>query len=263
MLAEWFTYFSTQCAPQARELGYLRESIGIRSRYRRCKNAWQPHLRNSQSVILESLEACDGMHTALILGSGLLLDIPLAELAARFHKVLLVDLIHLPEARHAASRFPNVHCITGDVTGFVERMEQLSESSLELPTPTAFLDQSGIDWVASVNLVSQLPLLPQAWLQRRFPELDSDTLTAWGTQVMQQHLDYLSAFAAPACLLADLEQTTYRKDGEIIEVVDLASTLNFGAPVNKQWRWDVAPLGEVAPGIGRRHQVSARILGQY
>lgn len=263
MLAEWFTYFSTQCAPQARELGYLREIIGIRSRYRRCKAAWQPHLRNSQSVMLESLEACDGMRTALILGSGLLLDIPLAELAARFHKVLLVDLIHLPEARHAASRFPNVHCVTGDITGFADRMEHLTESSLELPAPTAFLDEPGIDWVASANLVSQLPLLPQEWIQRRFPEVDSDTLAAWSTRVMQQHLDYLSGFAAPVCLLADIEQTTYRKNGEIIECVDLAGMLNFAAPVGKQWRWDIAPPGEIAADIGRHHLVSARIMGQY
>lgn len=213
--------------------------------------------------MIESLEACDGMRTALVLGSGLLLDIPLAELAARFHKVLLVDIVHLPEARHAASRYPNVECVTEDITGFLDRLGDISENNLDLPQPSAFLNESNIDWVVSANLVSQLPLLPQEWLRQRFPEISEDALSAWGTRMMTQHLEYLSMFSAPVCLLADLEQTTYQRDGEIIEQINLAEKLNLDVAVGKQWRWDIAPPGEIAPGVGRHHLVTARIQGAY
>ena len=257
MLTEWLTYLAADCSPLARKLGYLHESIGIRSRYRRCKTAWQPHLENSRSALLESLHACSDFRTALVFGSGLLLDIPLPELANRFENVWLVDLVHLPEVRRAARRHANVRCISCDVTGFLERLEVMSPNNFDLPPPTDFLDDPSIDWVASVNLLSQLPLLPLDWLRKRFPGIDEAILEEWGTRLMRQHLDYLAAFAVPACLLADMEQTTYGRNGEVIEHADFAARLGFEHQIFPQWRWDIASPGEIAPGIGRFHRVVA------
>ena len=259
MLTEWLTYIAADCTPPARKLGYLRESIAIRSRYRRCKTAWQPHLENSRAALLASLQPCDNFRTALVFGSGLLLDIPLGELARRFENVYLVDVVHLPEERRAVRRHANVRCIDLDVTGFIDHMDELTPERLDLPPPERFLDEPGIDWVASVNLLSQLPLLPQDWLRRRFPELDEATLEAWGTKLMRQHLDYLAAFAAPTCLLADMEQVVHDRNGEIIERIDFASRLALDEAAPKQWRWNIAPAGEIAPGTGSFHRVAAHI----
>ncbi|HEX5364406.1 MAG TPA: hypothetical protein VFW59_09045 [Gallionella sp.] len=260
MLTEWLTYLTTDCSPSARELGYLRESIGIRSRYRRCKAAWQPHLKHSRAALLESLHACNDFRTALVFGSGLLLDIPLTELAARFERVYLVDVVHLPEVRRIARRHANVQCVSHDITGFMEHREALSPDRLDLPPPQRFLDDPSIDWVASVNLVSQLPLLPQDWLRQRFPELDETTLDAWGTRLMRQHLDYLRAFAAPVCLLADREQTIHAREGEVLEQIDFTARLGLADSPMRQWRWDIAPPGEIAPDTGSYHLVSVHTL---
>lgn len=260
MLTEWFTYLAADCPPHARKLGYLRESIAIRSRYRRCKTAWQPHLENSQSALLESLHTCSNFRTALVFGSGLLLEIPLYELASRFENVWLVDLVHLPEARRVASRYANVRCISCDITGFLERLEALSPNNLDLPPPTSFLDNPTIDWVVSVNLLSQLPLLPLDWLRKRFSGIDEAILKEWSTRLMRQHLDYLAAFVAPTCLLADMEQTTYGQSGEVIEHADFVAKLGFEYQALAQWRWDIAPPGEIAPGIGRFHCVAAHTV---
>ena len=257
MLTEWLTWLSADCPKPVRKLGYLRESIAIRSRYRRCKAAWQPHLERSRAALLGSLDACDSFRTALVFGSGLLLDIPLEELARRFERVLLVDVVHLPEVRRAVRRHPNVRCISLDVTGFFEHMDSLSPERLDLPPPARFLDEPDIDWVASVNLVSQLPLLPLDWLGRRFPELDEATLDSWGTNLMRQHLDYLAAFSAPACLLADLEQVVHDRDGEVIEGIDFAARLGLDGRAFEQWCWDIAPPGEIAPGTASFHRVAA------
>lgn len=257
MLTEWLTWLAADCPQPARKLGYLRESIAIRSRYRRCKAAWQPHLEHSRAALLASLQACGSFRTALVFGSGLLLDIPLDELARRFEKVYLVDVVHLPEVRRAVRRHANVRCISHDVTGFIDHMEALSLERLELPPPDRFLDDPDIDWVASVNLVSQLPLLPQDWLGRRFPELDEAMLEAWGTNLMRQHLGYLAAFSAPTCLLADMEQVVQAGNGEIIERIDFASRLGLDDEAPERWRWDIAPPGEIAPGIASFHRVAA------
>lgn len=260
MLTEWLTYLTTDCTPAARKLGYLHESIGIRSRYRRCKAAWQPHLENSRTALLASLNDCASFRTALVFGSGLLLDIPLDELARRFERVLLVDVVHLPEVRRTAHRHGNVQCISHDVTGFMEQMHQLSPAQLDLSPPQRFLDDTTIDWVASVNLVSQLPLLPQNWLKQQLPELDETVLDAWGSRMLRQHLDYLASFTAPACLLADREQIIYEKRGEVIERIDFTARLGLGDSPLRQWRWDIAPPGEIAPGIGSFHRVEARCV---
>lgn len=256
MLTEWLTYLVADCPPPARKLGYLRKSIGIRSRYRRCKTAWQPHLKNSRSALLESLPACSNFRTALVFGSGLLLDIPLAELASRFENVWLADLVHLPEVRRAARRHANVRLLSHDVTGFLERLETVSPGNLDLPPPSEFLDNPTVDWVASANLLSQLPLLPLGWLRKRFPEIDEATLEEWSTKLMRQHLDYLAAFPAPVCMLADMEQMTYDRNGKITEHADFAAKLGLEHQVLTQWRWDIAPPGEIAPGIGRYHRVA-------
>lgn len=260
MLSEWLTYLRTDCPPQARQLGYLRESIGIRSRYRRCHSAWQPHLENSKTALLASLDACRDFRTALIFGSGLLLDIPLAELSQRFAQVWLVDLVHLPEVRRAARRYPNVRCTSHDVTGFLDYLDDLAPGKLDLPPPQRFLDEPDIDWIASVNLLSQLPLLPLTWLRQRFPEASEDEWAGWEERLMRQHLDYLAAFGKPACLLADAEQTTVGANGEILEHNDFSGLLDgWGRPLSG-WRWDIAPEGEIAPGMARHHLVTARVL---
>lgn len=265
MLAEWFTYLTTDCPLIARQFGYLRESIGIRARHRRCSAAWRPHLDKSKAALLQSLQSCDDFRTALVFGSGLLLDIPLAQLAERFREVWLVDLVHLPEVQREARRHANVRCLSHDVSECLERLRTGLSNDLDtLPEsrPSRFLDEKTVDWVASVNLLSQLPLLPLEWLQRRFPEVREEQLARWGEGLMRRHLDYLDAFDAPVCLLADAEQTSYGADGAIIEHVDFAAKFDLDRLAFEQWRWDVAPPGEIAPGVGRFHRVVACSRGR-
>lgn len=261
MLSEWLTWLTADCTKPARKLGYLRESIAIRSRYRRCKTAWQPHLENSRAALLASLHTCRNFRTALVFGSGLLLDIPLDELACRFEQVYLVDVVHLPEVRRVVRRHANVRCIDLDISGFIEHMVALSPERIELPPPKYFLDEPDIDWVASVNLLSQLPLLPRDSLRARFPTLDETTLEAWGTRLMRQHLEYLAEFPAPTCLLADMEQTIHDHNGAVIEAIDFAAKLGLDIGASQQWRWDIAPPGEIAPDILSFHRVAA--LARY
>lgn len=257
MLLEWFTYLIADCPPPIRQMGYLHDSIGLRARYRRCQSAWQSHLQNSCSSLLASIPAAQPLDTALILGSGLLLDIPLAEIAQRFQRVLLVDLVHLPEVHRSVRRYPNVECITHDVTGFLSHLTQLSPTQLTLPTPQRFLADAHIDWVASVNLLSQLPLKPLAWLAKKFPELSETELAEFATHIMQQHLHYLAQFSAPVCLLTDIEQSTYNAAMERLEHTDFSEQFSFVQPPYNTWLWDIAPLGEIAPKLGRVHRVVA------
>ena len=81
MLAEWFRHLSTPCDPKLKRMGYLKELISIDARHKRCFEAWAPHLEHCKKKII--LEAAEGIprRRVTVLGSGLLLDIPLEPLA--------------------------------------------------------------------------------------------------------------------------------------------------------------------------------------
>jgi len=253
MLTEWWSYLTTKCSPEARRLGYLREAIAIRARYRRCHDAWATHLAKTQAALLASAESCRQRRTALILGSGLLLDIPLAELAKSFKEIWLVDMVHLPVVKRTAQRYGNVRCIEWDVTESIQYVLAGRDSrDWGERSPTAFLQDTSVDWVASVNLLSQLPLLPLAY--RGYEMLPEHPLAL---AIMQRHLDYLSRFRAPVCLVADAEHLTLDNAGNEVVKTDLEPHLGLDKHAFDQWWWELAPLGELGGDITVRHRVVA------
>lgn len=250
MLAEALAWLFTPASATARRLGHLAESIAIAARHRRCRAAWAPHLAASRQALLASAQAAPGRRVALVLGSGHLLDVPLAELAARFESVWLVDIVHPWASRRLARRYGNVRLIERDVTECLDRLPGAPA------IPAAFLDQTGIDWVASVNLWSQLAVLPQRWLRERRSGMDEAAVARYGEALMAGHLEWLARFRAPACLLADLEQTRLDRRGEIVETRQYRPLL-AGWRVTAEWRWDLAPPGELSDGQTAFHRVAA------
>jgi hypothetical protein len=248
MIAEALRWLCTPCGRDARRYGYLYEAIALQARSRRCAAAWAPHLTASRSFLLAAARGRSGR--AVILGSGLLLDVPLAELCAIFDEVILVDLVHLWPVRRLARRFPQVHLLTADVSG---ALAALAERRLG-GTPQLPLAAS-VDWVASVNLYSQLPLLPRrVALQQGHP---APAVDAWSTQLQAHHLTWLRQLAPHGVLLADLRQETRAGTGIVLTAWDSAPLLgDFGTPA-KNWSWQLAPAGELADGEIFEHHVGA------
>jgi hypothetical protein len=144
-------------------MGYLYELVGIKSRFGRCRTAWTPHLQRTRSVIRRAAERCPQRRKAVVLGSGLLLDVPLDDLARDFREVVLVDLIHPLRTRWRRRRFANVTLLRADVSGVAEqvyRMAKVSSANLPRVEPSLFVGDDRVDLVVSVNLISQLPHVP-------------------------------------------------------------------------------------------------------
>jgi hypothetical protein len=259
MLLEALQWMLTPCPITARRMGHLAESIAIEARARRCRAAWAPHLEHCRRALLDSARRCGQRRVALLLGSGPLLDVPLAELAAQFEEVWLVDLVHPLSTRRQVRRYPNVRLIVHDVSECLEGLLGGAASDfaeLGEKRPVRFLDEPRIDWVASLNLLSQLPRLPLRWLGKSRPPVDELTIREYGDALMRNHLAYLARFAAPVCLVTDLEQVTLADDGSEVERNDLMPWLTDWE-VEFEWCWDVAPPGELAD-IGRAwHRVGS------
>ena len=239
-------------------MGYVRELTGMASRRKRRRTAWQPHLERTRSVIMEAADLCGKKERALIVGSGLLFDIPLAELSRRFREVVLADILHLRKVRKRAGQYPNVRLEQLDVTGVVEHVYALprGKGAERLPErkPEFFIEE-GFDLVISANLLSQLPVRPNAYLSRRMKGLKNGVLQEFSRRLVENHLDWLASFPGVVCLIADLERLEY--DGP--KLVSREGSL-WGVALpggGREWLWDLAPR----PELGHRFDIRHRVVG--
>lgn len=247
MISELFTWLTTRCAPQARQLGYLYEAIAMRERVKRCEPSWRSHLTQASQFAQSCIEQQPTGGIALVLGSGLGLDIPQQALLNHFDEVWLVDMVHLRSTRKAWQGSAKVRFIEADVT---EVLASVTRGELLPSRPQRWLDNADIRFVLSANILGQLPVQPLAWLEKHYPFKDEKSLDEWSQQLLQAHLDYLRAFTnkgAGVCLIADMEWH-YAESNQVREVVDAWRGLEQQLP-DSRWEWRIAPRGEM--GLNR------------
>ncbi len=255
MIVEWFRHLFIPCRPEVRDLGYLRELLAIEGRAARCRPHWRSHLENCRSLILEAASACPNKGKVLVLGSGLLLDIPLAELSASFGQVVLTDIFHLPPVRRALKIHPNVRAVDADVTGTVAEVHRLTRTRDRCPLPRVapdlFLDE-GFDLVVSANILSQLPVLLLQRLDQRLA-LEEEEMEAFARGLLEEHLAWLGRFPGQVCLITDLKWQSVTL-GQTLEDEDAL----FGVTVpatGRTWYWNIAPSPEYSADYDRRNLV--------
>lgn len=263
MLNEMWLWLRAQCDKPARQLGHLSEAIALDARAKRQQALWQTHLHNSRQAILRVAAQCSRTRCAVILGSGSCHDVPVAELAAQFDQVLLVDIVHLPLVHARIKPFPNVQLLQQDLTGMVAmlaachgRVDAETLASWSLPLP-AVLQRADIDFVASVNLLSQLPVKPIEYLQRHATTLSLQDMNGFAWRLLRAHVDALRQLRVPVCLVSDDIQRTWNHRQELIEHIALLDTLGLAGKVFERWQWPVAPPGELPDGHHAEHDVAA------
>jgi hypothetical protein len=245
MLAEALEYLLTPCPRVARRMGYLYEVIAIKARYARCRKAWAPHLERTKSVLRAAMARCQQRRKAVVLGSGMLLDVPLDELARDFRQVFLVDLVHPLGARWRRRRFANVITLTADVTNTAEALLQVAKQPREpLPVsrPTLFLEAEEVDLVASVNLLSQLTYLPSEFLRRVGNRSDQE-ISEFSRDLIRAHLDYPHRLPGVVALVADVEQQKLSRDGSVVARTDTLHGIELPWR-GDEWVWPLAPRPE-------------------
>lgn len=253
MLREWLTSLKTRCPPALVALGYRYAAIACLYRADRCAAAWAPHQRNTRQAILEAMrDTPPASDTALILGSGPCLDLPMAELLARFSRLLLVDVAHPPPALRLAARYPAIELVVLDVTGLADKLTTGTDENLVVPVPAAFLDDPRIGLVVSANLVSQLPLVPLRQMVKRYPQVDAAAL---GRAIVAAHVTYLARFACPSLLIGDVERRVLDGSGKLVEQED--PLFGVSLPLGRDWDWTVAPVGELPGGWSIINRVRA------
>ena len=248
MILEAIQYAATTLVTPREFRPFIRSSLGLWGRAGRCAKAWSAHEENCHAFIRGAIAPMKQRRTAVVLGSGLLRDVPIVELSKAFDTVVLVDLVHLASVRTwiRTKRLSNIRLISRDLSGLSDAL------SGKTPEPLSFLRQVPyLDLVVSANIVSQIGVGCRRVLERSGHE-NPDAIIS---QLIRAHLDGLDQLPCKTALLTDIRYDVTDRQGEVIEADDLLC--GVPAPQAKQsWDWPVAPFGE----IGRDRQAVHRVI---
>lgn len=212
MISEFL--FTLLEAPHARH-GWrpVAEQAAIRSRCRRHAMEWGTHLAICREIVRLVAESCPSKRTVVVLGSGLLLDVPIDDLCRLFENVVLVDLHHPSEARAARKRHSNLELRHADVTapGF---WESLGDDA---------------DFLCSLNLAAQL------------------ALGEGRDSIVLDHIAGLKSRPGTRLMISERERVELDENGGEIACESALPKQADLEPPEKSWKWHLAPMGELAP----------------
>ena len=259
MLLELFTYLTTPCPPYVRNMGYLREAIGLKCRYKRHPARWQPHLEKTRQFILSAANKCRNHGKVVILGSGLLLDVPIEALSTTFREVVLIDIVCLPEIRKRIKRYNNVKFFPRDVTNIAGTLYQnvlCGRQQIPFATPVLPEIDKDTDLVISLNVLSQLTVIPRMYTLKKLPGIAKDRIDAWCRQVIEAHYAFLTSLPCNVCLVADHRYSKHDCNGSITAQGSTLYGMSPPAP-DDFWMWDIAPIGEESRHYSKHLEVGA------
>jgi hypothetical protein len=223
-------------------LGYYNYQHGFIFRHLNQETGWNSHLENCRNFILRSLEIHNPQKIT-VLGSGWLLELPLVEIMERVGKVCLVDIIHPPEVIEQAGKLPGVELITEDVSGgLIDEVWQKTSrfpfynrlDSLEGLIVPMYKPQSDPGMVISLNIMSQLEILPVRYLSKR-SKVNEEELTGFRKKIQDNHLNFLKKHNS--VLISDVAEIFTDRKGNVSEKKSVITELPEGI-YKEEWTWD-------------------------
>lgn len=267
MLAQLFRYWTTFAPERVRKFGYLKQLIALEFIYKRNEHAWDDHVMSCREFIVDAVNKCPSHGTAVVLGSGLLLEVPLRSLADRFDRVYLVDMFHMPQVRAEVKKHFNVKLLYGDITGIFAMMKEGDFPGGPVPAPEPRIPHlKDADLIISANVLTHLsqPICEHLSETRHLTEYDQDRLT---TQIMDAHVDALANSATGVCaLITDTERFELGGD-RVLSRKDLVTGVKFPDTAsrahNLEWQWLKAPAPEEHPTHDIEHTVITRLYERF
>lgn len=224
-------------------MGYYSYQEGLVYRHLRQKGGWDSHLENCRRFILKAAELLKPQRVT-VLGSGWLLDFPLAELLEKNIEILLIDIVHPPEVRKQLEGIDRVRLVEADLTGGL--IEELWEKAGRLPFYRKLhsIDTLNINefrpavedpgMVVSLNILSQLDVLPVRLLRKKSSATE-DELIKFRREIQQKHLSFLQKHKS--VLITDVREIFSDRRGQLTEEQTVVVPLP-GAEITEKWTWN-------------------------
>ena len=223
-------------------MGYYNYQNGLIYRHLNQEGGWDDHLEHCRNLILRTMELFKP-EKVTVLGSGWLLELPLAEMAERTGTVCLVDIVHPPDVISQVSRLKNVEVRELDITGglieevwnktrknsFLNRLKSLSTI-----TVNEYIPGEDPGMVISLNIITQLETLLLKHLKGR-SDIMEEELTGFRNKIQKKHIDFLVKHRS--LLITDVEETFINRSGD----EQINQTLITELPpvsYREEWTWD-------------------------
>jgi len=255
MIIEYYKYLTNPSTQTAKILGQLRETIAMEARYNRSRKQWESHLNNTKALIEHSARQISQPNEVIVLGSGLLLDIPIEFLSTHFQQVSLVDVVHLKSTKQRVKNYRNVIFLEHDITGIAEQLIfSLPRNNQELKHQPSIPNLNPkTSLVISANMLSQLHLSIVNYAEDKLA-FDNAMQERLATNIIRSHLSMLESLPCKVCLITDHIREYRNESTQISEYETALLNVNLPKP-NKKWYWEIAPKGELNKNISMTSEV--------
>lgn len=223
-------------------MGYYAYQSGLIYNHLNQEGGWDSHLANCREFVKRAVGYFKP-GTVTIIGSGWLLDLPLAELLEETELIYLVDIIHPPEVVKQAGGLKNVTLRELDVTGgLIESVWNATRKSSIFKKPGSlesivipeFLPDFDPGFVISLNIMTQLESQLINHIRKR-AVISEDDLFRFRREIQVKHLEFLMKHRS--VLITDYAEVVSRKSGEVTTIPSLLVNLPEGHFRN-EWTWD-------------------------
>jgi hypothetical protein len=224
-------------------MGYYAYQNGLIYNHLKQEGGWDSHLARCRSFILRALEYYKP-EKITVLGSGWLLDLPLAEMIEKTEKIYLVDIVHPPEVQKQAGELENVFIIEQDITGgLIEAVWNISKKysfinrlkSLESITIPEFVPDFDPGIVISLNILTQLESRLVDFLKKR-SEISEEEFYRFRRGIQERHIGFL--LKHKSVLITDYSEVITKRNGETSTVPTLIAAFPNGQ-FSEEWTWDI------------------------
>jgi len=223
-------------------MGYYNYQQGLIYRHLDQKSGWNSHLANCRDFIIKTLDLVKPSRIT-VLGSGWLMDLPISEIGERAEKIYLVDIVHPPEVIEQTAGLRNVEISEQDITGglikevwnkagkriFFNRLSSLGTILIPEYQP---VEDPGL--VISLNIVTQLEVLPERLLRRK-SKVSDEEFVRFRKDIQEKHIGFLKKHIS--VLITDESEIIYRASGSQTENKTLLAELP-SARISDSWIWD-------------------------
>jgi hypothetical protein len=256
-------------------LGFAEASAGIARTQRENREGWWAHARRSKGFILDAAARAAQPRLAVVLGAGKAYDLPLAQLAERFERLVLIDIdaAALEATCAAAIRDRgNVELRAMDVTGAMTRLADGIRSALEDPQagfealcrsyrlaslPRFAAERA--DLLVSGMMLSQLGLQAKLAAKRHYEArfgrpFPPSWAAPWDELEWKLQQDHIDSLAEQARLIVLSSDVVHRSAGETWSVIG-APHLEARIPpalrilARAAWSWPRVGPGEVSTEV--------------
>jgi hypothetical protein len=228
-------------------LGYYNYQNGLIYRLINQEAGWESHLKNCRRVILKALEIYKPGKVT-VLGSGWLLDLPLAELVESTTKICLVDIVHPPDVIRQVKAFRNVELIEQDVTGgLIEQIwNKRANYNFFNPLPSLkdiivpeYKQEDDPGMVISLNILTQLESLLVRFVNKR-SKIKEEGINIFRKEIQKKHIDFLNKHKS--VLISDYAEVITNRLGSIKTIPTLLADLP-PYQLKEEWTWKFDQTG--------------------